>query len=115
VENKVARLTALMMLSTTQQASATTIFTTEQTALSTVTASMKTARTALKTAVQSNDTAGIATQAAAIGSLTTQEVQATSTADADFYALLTPTQQTQYNKLGGLVGRGGFGGRGRRN
>ena len=115
VENKVARLTALLMLSTTQQASATTIFTTEQTALSTVTASMKTARTALKTAVEANNTAGIATQAAAIGSLTTQEVQATSTADADFYALLTPTQQTQYNKLGGLVGRGGFGGRGRRN
>lgn len=119
VANKVARLTALLTLTTTQQATATTIFTTEQSALSTVSASMKTARTALKTAVEANDTAGISTQATAIGSLTTQEVQAQSTANADFYAILTPTQQTQYNKLGGPggggFGGGGFGGRFRRN
>jgi Spy/CpxP family protein refolding chaperone len=118
VANRVARLTTLLTLTTSQQATATTIFTTEQSALSTVSASMKTARTALKTAVQSNDTAGIATQAAAIGALTTQEVQAQSTANADFYAILTATQQAQYNKLGafgGLGGGGGFGPRGRRN
>src|SRR5580658_6282813 len=78
VANKVARLTALLTLTPAQQASATTIFTAEQTALSPIATSMKTARTALKTAVEGNDTAGIATQAAAIGSLTTQEVQATS-------------------------------------
>jgi len=113
VANKVARLTVLLMLTTSQQAAATTIFTTEQSALTPIAASIKTARTALKTAVEANDTAGITTQAAAIGSLTTQEVQAQSTANADFYASLTPTQQTQYNKLGG--GGGGFGGRARRN
>jgi Spy/CpxP family protein refolding chaperone len=118
VANKVARLTAILTLTPAQQGTATTIFTTEQSALSTVGASMKTARTALKTAVLANDTAGISTQSAAIGSLTTQEVQAQSTANADFYAMLTPTQQTQYNKLGafgGFGGRGGFGGPGRHN
>jgi Spy/CpxP family protein refolding chaperone len=114
--NQVARLTAVLMLSTSQQASATTIFTTEQTALAPVAASMQTARTALKTAVESNNTGGIAAQALAIGNLTTQEVQAQSTARADFYAILTPTQQAQYNKLGAFGGRGGgFGARLRRN
>jgi Spy/CpxP family protein refolding chaperone len=116
VANKVARLTALLTLTTAQQGTATMIFTTEQSALTPIAASMKTARTALKTAVEANDTAGIATQAAAIGSLTTQEVQAQSTANADFYASLTGTQQAQYNKLGALGGgRGGFGPRGLRN
>jgi Spy/CpxP family protein refolding chaperone len=112
VANKVARLTVLLTLTTAQQATATMIFTTEQSALAPIAASMKTARTALKTAVEANDTAGIATQAAAIGSLTTQEVQAQSTSNADFYASLTSTQQAQYNKMGG---GGGFGGRARRN
>lgn len=117
VANKVARLTVLLMLSTSQQATATTIFTTEQTALTPLAASMKTARTALKTAVEANNTSGIASEAATIGSLTTQEVQAQSTANADFYAILTATQQAQYNKLGGIGGGGGFGfgGRARRN
>jgi Spy/CpxP family protein refolding chaperone len=119
VANRVARLTALLTLTTAQQATATTIFTTEQSALSTVASSMRTARAALKTAVESNDTAGISAQASAIGGLTTTEVQAQSTANADFYALLTPTQQAQYNKLGGLAGYGrgggGFGQRGGRN
>lgn len=118
VANKVARLTTLLTLTTAQQAQATAIFTTEQSALSTVSAGMKAARTALKTAVQANDTAGIALQATTIGNLTTQEVQAQSTANADFYAILTAAQQAQYNKLGawgGYGGGGGFGPRGRRN
>jgi len=66
---------------------------------------MKAARTALKTAVEANDTAGIPAQASQIGSLTTQEVQAEATANAGFYAILTPDQQTKYNQLGtGLAG-----------
>ncbi len=43
-------------------------------------------------------------EAAAIGSLTTQEVQAQSTANADFYVSLTPTQQTQVQQIG-RIGR----------
>src|SRR5580693_411067 len=117
VANKVARLTTILTLTAAQQAQATTIFTTEQTALSTVGASMKTARTTLQTDVQSNNAAGISAQASQIGALTTQEVEATATANAAFYAILTSEQQTKYNTLGGPgggIGRGGFGPRGRR-
>jgi Spy/CpxP family protein refolding chaperone len=117
VANRVARLTALLTLTTAQQTQATTIFTTEQTTLSGLATSMKTTRTALSTAVEANDTAGISAQASQIGSLTTQEVLARSTADAGFYALLTGDQQTKYKQFGagrGPGGRGGFPG-GRRN
>ena len=110
VANKVARLTTLLTQITVQQGQATTIFTTEQTALSGLSASMKTARTALQTAVQANDTAGISAAATQIGSLTAQQITATSTADAAFYAILSPTQQTQYKQLGGHGGHGGVGG-----
>lgn len=115
VSNKVGRLTTLLSLNATQVTDATQIFTTEQAALSGISASLKAARTALHTAIQNNDlssTVGITAEAAAIGSLTTQEITAQATASAAFYALLNPTQQAQYLKLGGLSayggGRGGF-------
>ena len=117
VANRVARLTALLTLTTAQQGEATTIFTTEQTAIASVSASMKTARTTLQADVEANNTAGISAQAGTIGSLTTQEVEATATANAAFYAILTPDQQTKYKTFEGPGGngRGGFGPRGRRN
>jgi Spy/CpxP family protein refolding chaperone len=75
---------------------------------------MQAARTALQTAIESNDTAGINAQAAQIGTLTTQEVEAQATARAAFYAILTADQQTKYKQLmaagpGGLRGFGGPG------
>jgi Spy/CpxP family protein refolding chaperone len=109
VANRVARLTTLLTLTTTQQTQATTIFTNEQTALSGIPTSMQTARTALQTAVEKNDITGITTQATQIGSLTTQELEIQAKADAAFYAILTADQQTKYNQLQGpgLVGPGG--------
>jgi Spy/CpxP family protein refolding chaperone len=104
VANRVARLTTLLMLTPGQATEATTIFTTEQSALSSAAANMKTARTALQTAIQANNLAEINTAAGTIGTLTTTEVAAHATADAAFYALLSPAQQTQYKQLG----RGGF-------
>lgn len=117
--NRVARLTTLLTLSSGQQAEATRIFTTEQTAVSGLGASMKTARTALQTAIQSNNIADINAAAATIGTLTTTETAAHATANAAFYMQLTPAQQAQYKQLGGLrevggLGAGGFGGRDRR-
>jgi Spy/CpxP family protein refolding chaperone len=109
VANRVSRLTTLLMLNSTQVTDATTIFTTEQSALSAVSASMKTARTALQTAIQANNTADITAAAGTIGTLTTTEVAAHATADAAFYAMLTPPQQAQYKQLGGLREGGGFG------
>ena len=116
VANQVARLTKLLDLTSTQQASATTIFTTEQTALATLRTSMQTARTALQTAIKSDDTATIGTEATQIGTLTGQEVLAQATAAGAFYAILTADQQTKYDTLGplggGPGGPGGFGGPG---
>jgi hypothetical protein len=114
VANQVARLTKLLDLNSTQQASATTIFTTEQTALATIRTSLHTAHTALQTAIKSDDTATIGTQAAQIGTLTGQEVLAQATAAGAFYIILMPDQQTKYETLGPLGGGpgGGFGGPG---
>src|SRR5579875_3332407 len=67
VSNRVARLTALLSLSSSQQTSATSIFTTEETSLPSVRTSIRTARTALQTAVEANDASGIGTAASTIG------------------------------------------------
>ena len=111
VSNLVARLTKLLDLTSTEQASATTIFTTEQTALATLRTSMHTARTALEADIKSDNTADISVQATTIGTLTTQQVEAQATADAAFYAILTADQQSKYDTLGPL-GAGGPGGPG---
>jgi Spy/CpxP family protein refolding chaperone len=110
VANQVARLTKLLDLTSTQQASATTIFTTEQTALAAVRTNMQTARKALQTAIKSDDTATIGTEATQIGTLTGEEVLAQATASGAFYAILTTEQQTKYETLGPLGGPGGPGG-----
>jgi Spy/CpxP family protein refolding chaperone len=70
---------------------------------------MQAAQTALRTAITSNT--GIAAAAASIGNLTTEQVTADATADAAFYAILTPAQQTKYTRLQPLGrGAGGPGG-----
>jgi Spy/CpxP family protein refolding chaperone len=113
VANQVARLTKLLDLTSTQQASATTIFTTEQTAMATLRTSLQTARTALQTAIKSDDTNTIGTGAAQIGTLTGEEVLAQATASGAFYAILTADQQSKYDTLGPLGGGpGGLGGPG---
>jgi Spy/CpxP family protein refolding chaperone len=116
VADQVARLTKLLDLTSTQQASATTIFTTEQTALTTLRTSLRTARRALQTAIKSNDAGTIGTEAAQIGTLTGQQVLAQATAAGAFYAVLTADQQSKYDTLGplggGPGGPGGFGGPG---
>jgi Spy/CpxP family protein refolding chaperone len=109
VANQVARLTTLLDLTSTQQASATMIFTTEQTTLATLRTSMQTARTALQTAIKSDDTTTIGTLAAQIGTLNGEEVLAQATASGAFYATLMADQQSKYDTLGPLGGRPGGG------
>jgi Spy/CpxP family protein refolding chaperone len=103
----VARLTTLLDLTSSQQTTATSIFTTQATTDQSIQTQMQTAHTALQTAITSNS--GIAAAASTIGSLTTQQVTADATADAEFYAILTTAQQTKYStlKLPGLGGPGG--------
>src|SRR5208283_454253 len=93
VTNMVAHFTTLLDLTTTQQASATTIFTTQQTALQAVQTQMQTAQAALQTAITSNT--GLSAAATLIGNLTAQQVLAQATGAAAFYAILTPDQQTK--------------------
>jgi Spy/CpxP family protein refolding chaperone len=94
--HQVAHLTKLLTLTASQQTQATTIFTTAETTLLPLRSSLKTARTTLTTAIEANDSATIATQTAEIGTLTAQEQLARATAEAAFYQILTPTQQTSY-------------------
>jgi len=107
--NIVARLTTLLDLTSSQQTTATSIFTASATTDQSLQTQMQTAQTVLQTAITSNK--GIAAAAATIGSLTTQQVTADATADAEFYAILTSAQQTKYATLK-LSGPGGFGGPG---
>jgi phage-related protein len=114
VSNLVARLTKLLDLNSTQQTSATTIFTTEETALAGIRTSLHTAHTAIEADIKSDNTADITNQAKIIGGLTTQEVEAQGTADAEFYAILMLDQQSKYETLGPRGGLGGPGGPGPR-
>jgi Spy/CpxP family protein refolding chaperone len=113
VAHQVERLTVLLTLTAAQQTSATTFFTTEQTALAAIQTSLETAQTALETAVEANSPGGITTAATQIGTLTTQQFEAVGTANAAFYAILTADQQTKYKQLlGGGYLNGGFPGGG---
>lgn len=124
VANRVARLTKLLDLTSAQQAQATAIFTAQQAGLAGVMTSMDAARTALKTAVDTNNAGGIDAAAEQIGTLTAQQIQGQSKAEAAFFAILTPDQQSKYNELrsgpgngpggrgGGPGGMGPMGGRG---
>lgn len=109
VAGRVARLTKLLSLTTAQATSASSLFTTEETALATIRTNLATAHTALTTAVEANSATGITTAANQIGTLAAGAEQAEGTAEAAFYALLTTDQQTKYKELlaAGLDGGGG--------
>jgi Spy/CpxP family protein refolding chaperone len=106
-------------LNAAQQQQTTTIFTNAASAQASVHSSMTTARQSLKTAVQSNDTAAIEQAATSIGNLTAQTTANQGKAEAAFYQILTPAQQTKLTQfesqshggMGGGMGPAGFGGR----
>jgi Spy/CpxP family protein refolding chaperone len=104
---QVARLTTLLALTSAQQAQATTIFTNEQSAIAPIQTQEQTTRTSLTAAVKANQTATIDTLAAQLGGYNGQMIDIQSKAQAAFYAILTPTQQTQYDSLPGPGGPGG--------
>ena len=105
VANKVARLTTLLTLTTAQASQATTIFTNAQTAITPLQTSLSGYRTSLQAAVKSNSTAIIDQLSTSIGTATGQITAIQNKADAEFYAILTPAQQTTLSSS-----RGGFGG-----
>lgn len=107
-QRRVKFLTTLLTLNSTQQQQAVTIFTNSTTANQGTMASMKTARQSLQTAIQNNDANGLSQAATTIGNLTAQSTLANAQAEAAFYQILTPQQQTQYTQYQ-TEGRGRFG------
>jgi Spy/CpxP family protein refolding chaperone len=111
IERRVARLTTLLSLTTSQASQATTIFTNAQAAITPLETALETARTSMEGAVKSNATAAIDQAAASIGSTTGQIVAIQNKADAAFYAILTTEQKAKLDAAG-TGGPGGRGGRG---
>lgn len=118
VQHRVNYLTTLLGLTTAQQQQATTIFTNAATAEESIRTSMKTAHQGLNTAVQGNDAATIEQAATTIGNLTAQSIANHAKAEAAFYQILTPAQQTKMTQLqsqghgrmmGDHMGPAGFG------
>ncbi len=109
--HRVDHLTKLLGLSATQAAQATTIFTNAATAITPLETTLRTDRQSIAAAVKSNDTASIESLSSSIGSLTGQIVAIRNKADAAFYVILTPSQQTTLSQSKGFHGRGeqGFG------
>jgi len=96
VAHQVDRLTTLLTLTDAQKQQATTIFTNAAAAQTPIRTNLQTAHTSLVAAVRGGDTASLDNVAAQIGSLTGQEVDVQSKAQAAFYKLLTPDQQAKY-------------------
>jgi len=119
VEHRVARLTTLLNLNSSQVTQATTIFTNAQTSITPLMTTLDGYRTSMQAAVKTNTTAIIDQLAASIGGIDGQVMGIQSKANAAFYAILTSDQQTTLNSMpGGLGGGpggpgGGFGPRGR--
>jgi Spy/CpxP family protein refolding chaperone len=115
VQRHVQHLTTVLSLTPAQQQQATTIFTNAMSGASSIHSDMKTAHQALQTAIKSNDQNGITQAATTIGNLTAQMVSAHAKAQAAFFQILTPDQQTKLSQLeseGHEMGGMGFGGPG---
>jgi len=109
VADQLARLTDRLTLTAAQQAQATTIFTNAATAETAVRTNLQTAQTSLAAAVKTGDNASIDNLSSQIGSLTGQEINIQSKAQAAFYKILTADQQAKYTPGRGFGGPGGFG------
>jgi hypothetical protein len=109
IAKQVTRYATLLNLNAGQQSQASALLTAEHNAGAAVWSGMRAAHTALKTAIENNDAAGISAATTQIGTLTAQELQARATAQAGFYAMLSPTQQATYKQLGPIGGMGGPG------
>ena len=99
VASHVSQLTTELNLNSEQQAQATSIFATENSAVFGLMNRLLMARTALQTAVENNEISVITAQARQIGTLTGQTVEAHAKAEAAFYAILSPDQKAEYRQL----------------
>jgi Spy/CpxP family protein refolding chaperone len=115
VQRQITRLDQTLSLTAEQKTQATTLFTNAMTSNQAVMENLRHAHTSLAAAIKSNDANAISTLSAQIGTLTGQMTANTAKADASFYGLLTPDQQSKYTPtigFGGMGGGGNFGARG---
>ncbi len=97
----VASMAALLALTSSQQQQAAAIFSNASAGQKGAHKSLKAARKALSNAVKNNDTAGIAQASATISTLTSQHIASGALANAAFYQLLTPDQQSRLAQFQG--------------
>jgi len=108
VQRRVNFLTRELGLSSAQQQQATTIFTNAATNETTLRDSLRTAHQSLSDAIKSNNSAAIDQVSTQIGTLTAQLTSSEAKANAAFYQVLTPDQQSKFSQSPG-PGLGGFG------
>jgi len=99
IQRHVEHLTTVLSLNAQQQQQATTIFTNAMNGQSSIHNDMKTAHQNLETAIKNNDQNGITQASNTIGNLIAQMTAAHAKAQAAFYQILTPDQQTKLNQL----------------
>jgi Spy/CpxP family protein refolding chaperone len=114
-KHKVKTLTTLLTLTSAQQQQATTIYTNAAQSEQTVMQGEKETHDSLRAAIKSNDSATIDQVAATMAQSMAQLTSIKAKADAAFYQILTPDQQTKLNDLESqhmspLDGPGGLGG-----
>jgi Spy/CpxP family protein refolding chaperone len=109
IQMRVSHLTALLSLTTAQQAQATTIFTNAFNSAQSVQTSLQADRQSLADAVKADNTVSIDQIAGTIGTLQGQLTAINSKADAAFYAILTADQKAKYDSLPHGGPGGGFG------
>lgn len=92
-------LTQRLSLSADQESQAKAIFQQLSSATAPIHEQMKALRTEISAAVKANDQAKLAQLATTLGTLTGQAEALHLQAQAKFYALLTPAQQTQFDTM----------------
>ena len=101
IQHRVDHLTKELGLTAAQQQQATTIFTGAMASQKSIHDQMRAAHESLKAAVQKNDSAAIDQASSTIGSLTGQMTSAHAKAQAAFYQILTPDQQSKLKEMDG--------------
>jgi Spy/CpxP family protein refolding chaperone len=99
IQRHIQHLTTVLSLTPAQQQQATTIFTNAMSGGQSFHADMKTAHQNLEAAIKNNDPNGITQAANTIGNLTAQMIAAHAKAQAAFYQILTPDQQSKLSQL----------------
>jgi Spy/CpxP family protein refolding chaperone len=94
-QHEVKYLTTLLSLTTAQRQQATTIYTNSATAEEAVHQSLKSAHESLRTAIKNNDATAIDQASNALAQEIAQSTSTKAKADAAFYQILTPDQQTK--------------------